>query len=181
MSIIGLGEAILQVRDVARAVAFYRDVVGLPLAKEDPIQNMAVMWVGDVRQFTLALWGAGNSPFIATSQVTLSAALADVTTAPIRLRAKGVHTLDFAGNETDEPYVIGWLPAAALYFLDPDGNSVELRAMLDEPPREGLFLWRDWLRGASAAPARPAPERAEGKNALGGVMRTYEILFKRKK
>jgi len=96
MSILGLGEASLQVRDVARAVAFYRDIVGLELAKEDPAQNMAVMWLGKTKDFTLALWGTGNSPFIATSQITLNAEIGDVVSAPLRLRARGVATMDFA-------------------------------------------------------------------------------------
>ncbi|HQV68378.1 MAG TPA: VOC family protein [Thermoflexales bacterium] len=179
MSILGLGEASLQVRDVARAVAFYRDIVGLELAKEDPAQNMAVMWLGKTKDFTLALWGTGNSPFIATSQITLNAEIGDVVSAPLRLRARGVATMDFAGNTADEPYVIGWLPAAAIYFLDPDGNSVELRAMLGEPPREGLFVWSNWQSGAKAI--TPTAKKTEPRNALAGAMRTYEILFKRKK
>lgn len=170
----------MQVRDVARAVMFYRDIVGLETAKEDPAQNMAVMWLGKAKESTLALWGTGNSPFIATSQITLNADLADVTSAPLRLRAKGVAAMDFAGNPADEPYVIGWLPAAAVYFLDPDGNSVELRALLSEPPREGLFVWSDWQNGVAKA-ITPAAKKAEPRNALAGAMRTYEILFKRKK
>jgi lactoylglutathione lyase len=31
--------------------------------------------------------------------------------------------------------VIGWMPAAAVYFEEPDGHMLEYLAMLDEAPR----------------------------------------------
>jgi hypothetical protein len=42
--------------------------------------------------------------------------------------------------------VIGWMPAAAVYFRDPDGHLIEYLAMLDEPPRPevGIVSWSDW-------------------------------------
>jgi len=44
----------------------------------------------------------------------------------------------FLGEPTGEPVVIGWMPAASLYFRDPDGNLLELLAMLpDSPIRSG--------------------------------------------
>lgn len=35
----------------------------------------------------------------------------------------------------DEPIVHGWMPAASLFFRDPDGHLLELIAELDEEPR----------------------------------------------
>ena len=52
-----------------------------------------------------------------------------------RLRAQGVTPLSFFGAETDEPDVLAWMPAAAVYFEDPDGHLLEYLAMLDEEPR----------------------------------------------
>ena len=43
--------------------------------------------------------------------------------------------LSFFTTETDEPSVIGWMPAAAVYFRDPDGHLLEYLAMLDEAPQ----------------------------------------------
>jgi len=38
--------------------------------------------------------------------------------------------LDFWGQPTDEPVVLGWMPAASLYFRGPDGDMLELLSML---------------------------------------------------
>jgi hypothetical protein len=42
--------------------------------------------------------------------------------------------------------VIGWMPAAAVYFRDPDGHLLELLAMLDDEPdaAAGIVGWSDW-------------------------------------
>jgi lactoylglutathione lyase len=38
------------------------------------------------------------------------------------------------------------MPAAAVYFLDPDGNQLEFITMLPDTPRPelGIVPWRDW-------------------------------------
>jgi lactoylglutathione lyase len=53
------------------------------------------------------------------------------------------------GEPASEPSVIGWMPAAAVYFRDPDGHMLEYLAMLDEPPRPevGITTWSDWASG----------------------------------
>ena len=40
-----------------------------------------------------------------------------------------------------EPIVHGWMPAAAVFFKDPDGHLLELIADLSDPPRPD-FLYR---------------------------------------
>jgi lactoylglutathione lyase len=47
--------------------------------------------------------------------------------------------LSFFGEETGEPSVIGWMPAAAVYFRDPDGHLIEIwRCSTSRPaPRSG--------------------------------------------
>jgi lactoylglutathione lyase len=67
--------------------------------------------------------------------------------APKRLKAKGITPLSFFGVETIEPSVIGWMPAAALYFRDPDGHSIEYLTMLKNEPRPelGIVPWSEWL------------------------------------
>jgi lactoylglutathione lyase len=63
-----------------------------------------------------------------------------------RLRSRGVTPLSFFEIETREPSVIGWMPAAAVYFHDPDGHLLEYLAMLDEEPRpdRGIVPWSEW-------------------------------------
>ena len=47
--------------------------------------------------------------------------------------------------------MIGWMPAAAVYFRDPDGHLLEYLAMLDgEPdPERGIVTWSQTGYGAS--------------------------------
>jgi lactoylglutathione lyase len=142
----GLFETHLTVRDVPRSVAFYRDIVGLPVALELPERNAAFMWIGERGRSMLGLWGIGSAVNSMTLHIAFDVALDDVLAAPARLRAAGVTPLSFFGAETDEPDVLAWMPAAAVYFDDPDGHLLEYLAMLDEPPRPdaGIVPWSQW-------------------------------------
>jgi lactoylglutathione lyase len=142
----GLFETHLTVRDVPRSVEFYRDVVGLPVALELPERNAAFMWIGERGRSMLGLWGIGSAVNSMTLHIAFDLALDDVLAAPAVLRANGVTPLSFFGAETDEPDVLAWMPAAAVYFEDPDGHLLEYLAMLDEPPRPdaGIVPWWQW-------------------------------------
>jgi lactoylglutathione lyase len=142
----GLFETHLTVRDVPRSVAFYRDVVGLPLALDLPERNAAFMWIGAPRRSMLGLWGIGSAVNSLTLHIAFDVALDDVLGAPERLRAQGVTPLSFFGQETGEPSVLGWMPAAAVYFEDPDGHLLEYLAMLDSEPRPetGIVSYSEW-------------------------------------
>ena len=122
----GLFETHLTVADVPRAVEFYREVVGLPLALDLPERNAAFMWVGAPGRAMLGLWGIGSSVNSLQLHIALEVALDDLLAAPARLRAHGVAPLSFFGQETGEPDVLGWMPAGAVYFRDPDGHLLEL-------------------------------------------------------
>jgi len=94
----------------------------------------------------LRLWGIGSSVVSVTLHIAFDVAVDDVLAAPERLRAQGVTPLSFFGTETDEPDVLAWMPAAAVYFEDPDGHLLEYLAMLDEEPRPdaGVLPWSEW-------------------------------------
>jgi lactoylglutathione lyase len=49
-----------------------------------------------------------------------------------------VGLLSFFGQATDEPSVIGWMPAAAVYFRNRDGHTLEYLAMLEGLSQPGL-------------------------------------------
>ena len=42
-----------------------------------------------------------------------------------KLKAHGIETAGFGGKPTREPWVIGWMPSAQIYFRDPDGHSLD--------------------------------------------------------
>ena len=153
----GLFEAHLTVADLGRAVAFYRDVVGLELALEVPDRGAAFMWVGEPGGAMLGLWSLGSMPMALSMHVAFRSPLQDVLEACQRLRAVGVTPLSFFAEETDEPSVIGWMPAAAVYLRDPDGHLLEYLAMLGEAPRPdlGIVPWSQWIRG-HVTPETPA-------------------------
>ena len=142
----GLFETHLTVSDLGRAVAFYRDVVGLAVALEVPERGAAFLWIGGPGQAMLGLWSLGSAPVRLSLHVAFQASLDDVLDACDRLRSRAVRPLSFFGTETTEPSVIGWMPAAAVYFRDPDGHLLEYLAMLEEEPRpdRGIVPWSEW-------------------------------------
>jgi lactoylglutathione lyase len=149
----GLFEAHLTVSDLDRSVEFYRDVIGLPLALVLEERGAAFFWVGKPGEAMLGLWSLGSAPMGLVLHIALSASLEDVLGACDGLRSKGVTPLSFFGAETSEPSVIGWMPAAAVYFRDPDGHMIEYLAMLDEPSRveAGIVPWSQWASGGPKA------------------------------
>jgi GNAT superfamily N-acetyltransferase/catechol 2,3-dioxygenase-like lactoylglutathione lyase family enzyme len=143
---IGLFETHLTVSDLDRSVEFYRDAVGLRSALVLRDRGAAFFWIGEPGEAMLGLWSLGSAPIGLSLHVALKASLRDVLAAADGLRANGIAPLSFFGAETSEPSVIGWMPAAAVYFRDPDGHLIEYLAMLDEPPRadRGVVPWSEW-------------------------------------
>jgi ribosomal protein S18 acetylase RimI-like enzyme len=142
----GLFETHLTVGDLERSIAFYRDVVGLPLSLELADRGAAFFWIGGAGKAMLGLWSLGSAPMGLSLHIALEASLTDVVRACDALRAHDITPLSFFGIETTEPSVIGWMPAAAVYFRDPDGHLIEYLAMLNEPPQaeRGIVPWSDW-------------------------------------
>jgi lactoylglutathione lyase len=143
MRVRGLFETHLTVADLSRSVAFYRDVVGLTVALEVPERGAAFHWVGSPGQAMLGLWSIGSAPMGMQLHIAFEMSLPDVLAAPERLAAQGIQPLSFFGEPADEPSVIGWMPAAAVYFRDPDGHLLEYLTMLEGPPRPevGIVPW----------------------------------------
>jgi lactoylglutathione lyase len=144
----GLFESHLTVTDLGRSVAFYRDIVGLPVAFEAPERGAAFFWCGTRGKTMLGLWSLGSMPMGLCLHIAFDVELDDVLDSPRRLAALGVTPLSFFGQETDEPTVIAWMPAATVYFRDPDGHLLEYLAMLDAAPRAdlGIIPWSDWTQ-----------------------------------
>jgi lactoylglutathione lyase len=139
----GLFETHLTVADLDRSIAFYRDDVGLELALELPERGAAFLWIGAPGHAMLGLWSIGSAPMNMQLHLAFAMSLDDVLQAPRTLAHRGVQPLSFFGEPADEPSVIGWMPAAAVYFRDPDGHMLEYLAMLEEParPELGIVAW----------------------------------------
>ena len=92
--------------------------------------------------------------------------------APAALRAAGVEPLGFDGRPTAEACVIGWMPAASVFFRDPDRHLLEFIAMLADGPRPeaGVVPWGEWTSAGSGRPAAEAgPPSATGVTTLSGA------------
>ena len=133
----GLYETHLTVRDLERSIAFYRDVVGLTFAHRVPARHVAFFWMGAPRETMLGLWEIHTSPVFIRSHIAFRVTLADVERSVSALRAAGL-TPRNGEAEIAEPVVLAWMPAASVYFDDPDGHSLEFIALLDDPPRAEL-------------------------------------------
>lgn len=164
----GLFETHLTVTDLRRSAAFYRDVAGLSLAFEAPDRRAAFFWVGRPGDSMLGLWSLDSAPIGLALHVAFRASLGHVLDACDRLRSQSVTPLSFFGEETGEPSVISWMPAAAVYFRDPDGHLLEFLAMLDEPARPdlGIVPWSRWTETSSES-SDTAPPALEDVVDLG--------------
>ena len=142
----GLFESHLTVADLDRSVHFYQNILKLPLAHMVPERRVAFFWIGAPGKTMLGVWEIGSSPQRMSLHIAFDVALAAVLAAPEELRKSGVTPLDFDNRPTHQPVVLAWMPAAAVYFHDPDGNLLEFLAMLDEPPDPGLGVvsWSEW-------------------------------------
>lgn len=113
MMIRGLNHLTLAVRDVDRAVAFYRDVLGLEAAK---------VWPGGAYLTAGPLWlclsldpNTRSEPTPDYTHIALDIAAEDFESAVERVNSSGARLWKDNRSEGD-----------SLYFLDPDGHKLEL-------------------------------------------------------
>ncbi|GAB2691938.1 VOC family protein [Paenibacillus thermoaerophilus] len=119
----GLGQVSVRVRDVARAAAFYRDMLGLPLLYQE--SKLALVACGGVR----LILSAPESPQFDHPGSVLYLTVDDIHEAQERLSARGVA---FAGK----PHKIAELNGVATwmtFFNDSEDNTL---ALMSEVPAE---------------------------------------------
>jgi len=154
MGISGLFEAHLTVADLPRSIDFFRNIIGLDLAHEVPERHAAFFWIGGRGKTMLGLWSVHSSPLQLKLHIAFRVPLASLIASIGRLREAGVTPTDGStGHAINEPVVIGWMPAASVYFADPDGHLLEYITMLDDDPhpdlnRLPLSEWRRRTRRA---------------------------------
>ena len=144
----GLFEAHLAVANLDVSIAFYRDALRLQLAHVTSDRRAAFFWIGARGRAMLGLWSAGSAPQKITTHIAFGATLDDVLVAPNALRSAGIDPLDFDARPADEAVVIGWMPAACVYFRDPDAHLLEYVAILPDAPEPeyGVVSWSEWQR-----------------------------------
>jgi catechol 2,3-dioxygenase-like lactoylglutathione lyase family enzyme len=117
MTIRGVYEIAIPVRDLARAETFYRDVLGLEVGLRDEQRRWLFLRAGGhagmvVLQETRDVFPPMHFAFaVERGEIEASAEA---------LSARGV--------SIEGPHFHAWMPATSVYFADPDGHALELCA-----------------------------------------------------
>ncbi len=128
----GMSELILRVADVARSVAFYRDVVGITLERHDA-PDWAWFWTGV--QGAMPRLGLTSRPLSfgaahcgGPAHFAFAVPRAAIPAEQARLEALGI--------EVEGPVTFEFWKADSIYFSDPDGHRAELCGFehLNPPP-----------------------------------------------
>lgn len=114
----GLYEVAVRVKDLAKAEAFYRDILGLDVGIRDERRKWIFLRAGEggmiVLQEDAGTWPKEHFAFTIDD--------ADIEAAATALQERGV--------VVEGPVYHEWMPAKSLYFSDPDGHDLELCAPL---------------------------------------------------
>jgi len=148
----GLFEAHLHVADLERAMKFYRDILGLELGLKETTRQAAFFWLGEQRDTMLGIWE--RPPWAASivdsevrpQHIAFAVAFDDLGAVIQRMKQHRVELKNFFEEVSDEPSVFGWIPAASIYFNDPDGHLLEFIAKLDGTPAPniGIVSLAEW-------------------------------------
>lgn len=138
----GLYEAHLPVTDVARSLDYYVEKPGFEVGfGERDDESMLLRYEDGGTRWMLGLFRVDEIRYRhpAEYHVAFRVAGEDADRMVPWLEARGIRpvhppTAPEQGS-MEEPIVHGWMPAAAVFFRDPDGHLLELIADLEEPPR----------------------------------------------
>ena len=116
--VLGVTQIAITVSDVPRAVAFYRDAIGLPQLPIPAPPTMAFLLMGDVR-----LMVSQPEPGFAPGGGTIVyMKVGDIKATAAAMKGRGV-------DSVGEPHLIAKLPDREIWlaeFRDPDGNALAL-------------------------------------------------------
>jgi lactoylglutathione lyase len=156
----------ISVRDLERSIGFYRDILGMEVglfeSRSPEGMGGALLWVGGRGRSMLGIYSLGSTWPLTIMQhhVAFEVTIEDLLTAPQKLRAAGVTAVGGRREPIDEPVVFSWMPAASVFFDDPDGNFLEYIVMLDDEPQPELGLLLSWSEWQS----RPEKSKVRSKD-----------------
>lgn len=114
----GVYEVAVRVKELARAEAFYRNILGLEVGIRDDSRNWLFLRAGGDAGMIVLQEDHDDWP---TQHFAFTVNEADLKSAAATLRELGV--------EVEGPVYHEWMPSWSLYFSDPDGHSLELLAL----------------------------------------------------
>ena len=140
----GLFETHIKVRNLERAMRFYEDVIGLELGTFEPDRRLAIYWIIK-GQSMLGLREVPEDQWF-KNHFAFTTNLENMRTVRETLEQHGLQWSNFLDDDSGSLHVFGWMPAVSVYFSDPDGNSLEILAMLPDDPKPelGVIAWERW-------------------------------------
>jgi len=115
----GVYEIAIRVKDLAKAEAFYRTVLGLEVGERDESRRWLFLRAGGQAGMVVLQEDRGDWP---AQHLAFTVEEADIERAAATLREQGI--------AVEGPMFYAWMPAKSVYFSDPDGHSLELCAPL---------------------------------------------------
>ncbi|RLQ92269.1 VOC family protein [Falsibacillus albus] len=127
-----LYETHVKTKNLETAIDFYKKL-GMDLAHTIEERRVAFFWFdrNNKKGQMLGVWEVPDEDF-RTSHFAFKVSYEGIVNAKDWLLERGIEPRDAFGLEPVEPMVHTWMPAAALYFHDPDGNSLEFLCVLPE-------------------------------------------------
>jgi lactoylglutathione lyase len=162
----GLYEVHLPVSNLKRSVDFYSEKLGFSLGFGNESRTSALLLYSDgSTRWMLGLFQVDTIVHRRPAEYHVSFRIAekDVDQMVDRLRERGIEPVHPPAaplqGPMEEPIVHGWMPAAAVFFRDPDGHLLELIAELSDAARpdfiyRSLSEWRS-LVGAERKTGKP--------------------------
>ena len=151
----GLYEVHLPVTDIRRSMDFYTGKLGFELGFGDPEEgSVLLIYVRGNTRWMLGLFEVEEIEHRHPAEYHISFRISsdEVDRMIPHLEQQGIEPVhpSTAPREgpMQEPIVHGWMPAAAVFFRDPDGHLLELIAELPDEPRPDfvyrpLSEWKD--------------------------------------
>jgi lactoylglutathione lyase len=119
----GVYEIAIRVKDLSQAEPFYLDVLGLEVGLRDEKRNWLFLRAGGDAGMVVLQEDKGEWPL---QHFAFTINESDIEPAATMLRERGV--------EVEGPVFHEWMNSTSLYFDDPDGNALELLAVLSRCP-----------------------------------------------
>lgn len=132
-----LYEAHLMTSNLEKAIQFYKEL-GFTLATVIEERRVAFFYLGDVevKENMIGIWETSGE--IQRRHIAFSISLEELRNAIEWLKTKGIEAREAFGLLPSEPLVHAWMPAASVYFNDPDGNSLEYISLLEGSSQKDL-------------------------------------------
>jgi catechol 2,3-dioxygenase-like lactoylglutathione lyase family enzyme len=127
-----LYETHIYTTDLETSIAFYQKL-GLDLAYVIPERKVAFFWFdpNHKKGQMLGIWELPHDK-MRKNHFAFQVGYEDIKNAVQWLKERGIESDSAFGHEGSEPVVLTWMPAASLYFRDPDGNELEFIHILEE-------------------------------------------------